>query len=91
MRNAVLESISHKLFIWLFVVYQSPMRIWEMKFKKNHIKIIIKAINFKSIHKTIFLKLILFLHRFKLNDNLVYYGTFLNVSIKNSAVSREDF
>ncbi|MFR6403064.1 MAG: hypothetical protein ACLUOT_14325, partial [Bacteroides ovatus] len=59
--------------------------------KKNHIKIIIKAINFKSIHKTIFLKLILFLHRFKLNDNLVYYGTFLNVSIKNSAVSREDF
>ena len=31
MRNAVLEIISHKLFIWLFVVYQSPMRIWEMK------------------------------------------------------------
>jgi len=59
--------------------------------KKNHIKIIIKAINFKSIHKTIFLKLILFLHRFKLNDNLVYYGAFLNVSIKNSAASREDF
>ena len=59
--------------------------------KKNHIKIIIKAINFKSIHWTIFLKLILFLHRLKLNDNLVYYGAFLNVSIKNSAASREDF
>ena len=27
----------------------------------------------------------------KLNDNLVYYGAFLNVSIKNSAASREDF
>ena len=35
MRNAVLESISHKLFIWLFVVYQSSMRIWEMKMKNR--------------------------------------------------------
>jgi len=32
----------------------------------------------------------LFLHRLKLNDKLVYYGAFLNVSIKNSAASRED-
>lgn len=31
MRNAMLESISHKLFVWLFVVYQLLMRIWEMK------------------------------------------------------------
>ena len=50
----------------------------------------IKAINFKSIYWTIFLKLILFLHRLKLNDKLVYYGAFLNVSIKNSAASREE-